>query len=591
MTNAVSSIPPALVFIVGGLLLPILPKRAQPVAFLLLPVLALALLLQSEPGTRLTVPFLDYELVVSQVDRLGLAFGYVFTIIAFLGGVYGFSVMGSGELVAASLYAGSALGVVFAGDLFTLFIFWETMAVSSVCLIWARRSDQSYRAGMRYLLVHLFGGSVLLAGILWHLRETGSIFFTALEGGPAAYLILFGFALNAAVVPLHTWLSDSYPEATVTGGVFLSAFTTKAAVCVLARAFSGWEILVWAGVVMAIYGVVFAVLENDIRRLLAYHIISQVGYMVAGVGIGTETAINGVTAHAFAHILYKGLLFMGAGAVLHAVGRSKLTELGGLARHMPFTVFLYMVGAFSISGVPLFSGFVSKSMVVYAAEMDYRGWVVLLLHLASIGTFLHTGLKLPYFTWFGGQRSARPGRVPTSMHVGMILAALVNIGIGVYPAILYDLLPYAAYYQPYTLTHLTETMQLLSLTALGFWLLVDKLSGEPTISLDVDWLYRKPARLMYRIAVSDVNRIFASGEALALNVARLMARASVNPAGYFMMLLRPVDGHAQKGRGDTSKPETYDPDRSRLAIGLVVIVVLLCFVILVAANFVSSLFP
>lgn len=591
MTNAVSSIPPALVFIVGGLLLPILPRRARPVAFLLFPVLALALLLQSEPGTGLTVPFLDYELVVSEVDRLGLAFGYVFTIVAFLGGVYGFSLMGSGELVAASLYAGSALGVVFAGDLFTLFIFWETMAVSSVCLIWARRSDQSYRAGMRYLLAHLFGGSVLLAGILWHLRETGSIFFTALEGGPAAYLILFGFALNAAVVPLHAWLSDSYPEATVTGGVFLSAFTTKAAVCVLARGFAGWEILVWAGVVMAIYGVIFAVLENDIRRLLAYHIISQVGYMVAGVGIGTETAINGATAHAFAHILYKGLLFMGAGAVLHAVGRSKLTELGGLARHMPFTVFLYMVGAFSISGVPLFSGFVSKSMVVYAAEMDYRGWVVLLLHLASIGTFLHTGLKLPYFTWFGRQSSVRPARVPASMHIGMILAAVVNIGIGVYPAILYGLLPYAASYQPYTLTHFTETMQLLWFTALGFWLLVDKLSGEPTITLDADWLYRKPARLMYRIAVSDVSRVFASGEALAVNFARLLARASVNPAGYLRMLLRPVEGHAPRGRGDTLEPETYDPDRSRVPIGLMVIVVLLCFVILVAANLVSSLFP
>jgi len=589
--NAVSSIPPALVFIVGGLLLPILPNRAQPVAFLFFPVLALALLLQSEPGTRLTVPFLDYQLVVSQVDRLGLAFGYVFTIVAFLGGIYGFSLMGVGELVAASLYAGSALGVVFAGDLFTLFIFWETMAISSVCLIWARRSEESNRAGMRYLVVHLFGGSVLLAGILWHLRETGSLFFSALEGGPAAYLILFGFALNAAVPPLHAWLSDSYPEATVTGGVFLSAFTTKAAVCVLARAFSGWELLVWAGVAMAIYGVVFAVLENDIRRLLAYHIISQVGYMVAGVGIGTETAIDGATAHAFAHILYKGLLFMGAGAVLHAAGRSKLTELGGLARYMPFTVFLYMVGAFSISGFPLFSGFVSKSMVVYAAELDHRGWVVLLLHLASIGTFLHTGLKLPYFTWFGRQPSVRPRRVPVSMHAGMVLAAVVNVGIGVYPKILYDLLPYAANYQPYASTHLTETVQLLWLTALGFWLLVDKLSGEPTITLDADWLYRRPARLIYRIAVSEVSLLFALAEALALNLARLVTRASVNPAGYIMMLLRPVEGRAPRGVGGTLEPETYDPDRSRVAIGLMVIVVLLCFVVLGVVNFVGSLFP
>ncbi|MGH7831395.1 MAG: Na(+)/H(+) antiporter subunit D, partial [Candidatus Binatia bacterium] len=408
---------------------------------------------------------------------LSLAFAYVFVLITFLGGIYGFHLKDTGQQVAALMYAGSSLGVLFAGDLFTLFVYWETMAVASAYLILARRTEQSRRAGMRYLLVHLFGGSVLLAGILWHFVDAGSISFDRFDHGSAAYLILFGFSLNAAIPPLHAWLADAYPEGTVTGSVFLSAFTTKTAVYVLARGFAGWDILIWAGVIMAIYGVVFAVLENDIRRLLAYHIISQVGYMVAGVGLGTEAAINGATAHAFSHILYKGLLFMGAGTVLYSTNRSKLTELGGLARAMPVGLSLYMVGAFSISGFPLFSGFVSKSLVIHAAELQHEGAVVLLLYLASVGTFLHTGLKLPYFTWFGPQRVLKPLPIPRNMYAGMILAGTMNIAIGVYPGLLYDLMPFPVVYRPYTTSHVMETLQLLAFTGLGFWLLINKLGG------------------------------------------------------------------------------------------------------------------
>ncbi len=582
----ISSLPPAAVFFLGAFVLPFLPRRLHAGVFLLFPVLGLVFLLQLNPGTTLVFQFLDYELVVSRVDRLSLAFGYVFTIIAFLGGIYGYSLKKPGEEVAALLYAGSALGVVFAGDLFTLFVFWELMAVSSVYLIWARRTVRSSQAGMRYLLVHLFGGSVLLAGILWHLGETGSILFNHLEGGPAAYLILFGFAVNAAVPPLHAWLSDSYPEATVAGAVFLSAFTTKTAVYALARGFAGWEILMWAGAIMALYGVVFAVLENDIRRLLSYHIISQVGFMVAGVGLGTEAAINGATAHAFAHILYKGLLFMGAGAVLHTTGRSKMTELGGLARSMPLVLSLYMVGAFSISGVPLFSGFVSKSLVLHAAELSHRYSIFLLLSLASVGTFLSLGLKLPYFTWFGAKKSFTPAPAPLSMVLGMVITAGINVAIGVYPDLLYDLLPFPLHYRPYTLLHVTGSMQLLFFTWLGFWFLIDRLSGEATITLDTDWFYRRPSRFAYRLMVVPVNRLFMSLESLTLGFSRSLARVSLNPVGYLLVSLRSV--LYLRGAGDERlEPSVFDPDQYRLPVGIVVLVVLLCFMGLLAWNLFS----
>ena len=333
---------------------------------------------------------------------------------------------------------------------------------------------------------------------------------------------------------------------------------------------------------MAVYGVVFAVLENDIRRLLAYHIISQVGYMVAAVGIGTAMAINGAAAHAFAHILYKALLFMGAGAVLYTTGRSKLTELGGLARAMPLVLALYMVGAFSISGFPLFSGFVSKSMVVYAAELSHLGVAALLLNVASVGTFLCLGLKLPYFTWFGPNRSLKPAPVPLGMYLGMALTAGICIAIGVYPALLYNLLPFAVDYQPYTASHVIETVQLLIFTGLGFWLLISKLGGESTITLDTDWAYRRPSRLAYTLFVVSVSRLFGAVESVTMHLARFITKLSANPAGYIVMARKIVGYHFFGAKQPTPEPLSFDPHRYRLPLLAMVLVVLLGFVILMA---------
>ena len=388
---------PALLFILGALPIPFLKGSIRKTYLLLIPALAILAVLTMQPGSYGAARFIGQEILIAKVDKLSIVFATVFTIMALIGTVYALHLTRAGQHVAAFVYVGSALGVVFAGDYLTLYLFWEGMAFASAYLVFAQRGEPAIRAGFRYLMVHITGGVVLLGGIILHGLATGSLLFGPIEGelGVAAYLILAGFMLNAAVPPLNAWLTDAYPEATVTGAVFMSAFTTKTAVYVLARAFPGTELLVWLGTAMALYGVIYAVLENDCRRLLAYHIVSQVGYMVAGVGIGTEMAVNGAVSHAFAHILYKALLFMGAGAVIYVTGRRKLTELGGLYRTMPLTVALYMVGAFAISAFPFFSGFVTKSMVVAAAGQDHRALVVLALTMASSGTFLHTGLKLP----------------------------------------------------------------------------------------------------------------------------------------------------------------------------------------------------
>jgi multicomponent Na+:H+ antiporter subunit D len=494
---------PGLLLILGAWLVPFLKGRLKRLAMLILSAAALIDCLLMKPGTYAAISFLGQDLVFGRVDRLSLVFSYVFSLMALLGMIYALHVEDDSQHVAALTYAGSALGVTFAGDFLSLYIFWELMAISSALLVLLRRQPSAVAAGFRYILVHIFGGLILLAGIVLHWSQTGSLAFGDMgasgSGGMAWAMILVAFLLNAAVPPLGAWLPDAYPEATVTGAVFMTAFTTKSAVYALIRGYAGTELLVWLGAAMAVYGVVYAVLENDARRLLAYHIISQVGYMVCGVGIGTALATNGAAAHAFAHILYKALLFMGAGAVLQTTGLRKLSEMGGLYKTMPVTLGLYMIGAFAISAVPLFSGFVSKSMVIAAAGESHRAAIFLMLTLASAGTFLHTGLKLPYYMFFGkeagqasGQDSNRRGQEPpTNMLVAMGLAAVACVLIGVFPGLLYQLLPHPVDFVPYTLRHVTSTLGMLSFTALGFFLLLKNLDPVPTISLDTDWFYRR----------------------------------------------------------------------------------------------------
>jgi multicomponent Na+:H+ antiporter subunit D len=483
---------PSLLLILGTLLIPLLRDHVQQGYRLLLSLTFLWVVWQTVPGVHGSFSFLGLDLVPGRADKLSLVFAYVFSLITVIGTIYSLHVKDNVQHVAAYIYAAAAVGVVFAGDLVTLYVFWELMMLASVWLIWRRRTPESYAAGMRYLLVHAVSGVLLLGGIALYYTQTGSIAFDQIDiTGPAFYLILVGFMINAAVPPLHAWLTDAYPEATVTGAIFLSALTTKTAVYVLLRGFPGTELLVWLGAIMALWGVVYAVLANDIRRLLAYHIISQVGYMVAGVGMGTAIALNGTASHAFTHILYKALLFMGAGAVIHMTGKSKLTELGGIYRYMPYTFLLYMIGAFSISAFPLFSGFVSKTMVVEAAAVDHRAWIWLMLSMASAGTFLHTGLKLPYFTFMGKDSGLRPKEAPWNMLLAMGIAAFFCVFIGVYPAWLYNFLPSPVDYNAYTLAHIFWELQLLLFTGLGFFLLLKYVGGDPKISLDTDWVYRR----------------------------------------------------------------------------------------------------
>jgi len=524
-------LPPFILFMAGALLVPFVTGKWKSFFLLFIPVLGLLNLLRMQEGVYWIVSFLDYHLVLGRVDRLSLLFGYIFHIISFIAILYALHVKDDIQHVAGLTYAGSALGAIFSGDLFSFFVFWEMLTVSSIFLIWARRTEASLASGFRYLLVHAAGGLCLLAGIVLHVNQTGSLSFDYLGlNGPGSYLIFLGFGLNCAWPILHPWLTDAYPEATITGTIFLSAFTTKVAVYALARAFPGTEALIWIGAVMTAFPIFYAVIENDLRRVLAYSLINQVGFMVCGIGIGTALAINGAVCHAFNDILFKALLFMSMGAVMYRTGKINGTELGGLYRTMPLTCIFCMVGAASISAFPLFSGFVSKSMVMDAAAAGHMRIIWFMLLFASAGVFHHAGIKIPYFAFFSHDSGMRPREAPVHMLLAMGIAAFLSIFIGFYPAPLYSLLPYPVDYVPYTAPHVLGQTQLLFFSALAFTLLL--LSGiypaeMRCINLDADWFYRKGARLFYRLMAKALNPINEACEQLFVNgFVRIIAHLS-----------------------------------------------------------------
>ncbi len=508
MISSTIFIHPATWFLMGAVLLPFLNKKEGLKKGVLIgvPVIAFTVI-HWLPDSFGQVSYMGFDLVFGRVDQLTRVFLHVFTVMAIIGCIYGLHVKETGQHIAAFLYVAGSLGVTLCGDYLTLFIFWEMMAFASTFLVWYRKKRRSIDAGFRYLLVHTAGGLVLLGGIFLRYKNIHDLSFVQIAANGATfadYLIMIGFMLNAAVPPIHAWLPDAYPEASVTGAVFMCAFTTKTAVYVLARGFPGFEALAILGAIMTVYGVGYAAIENDARRILAYHIVSQVGYMVCGVGIGTAMAVNGAISHAYAHIIYKALLFMGVGAVLEMTGKTKLNELGGLYKQMPLAMIFTVIGGISISGFPLTSGFISKSMIIAAAGESHRIGLLLMMTLAAVGTFLSVGIKLPYFIWFGKDSGVRAKDAPWNMNLAMGIAAFLCFFFGIYPDYLYKMLPFPVNYHPYTAYHLSETLQILGFTGLGFYLMVKKLKPEPKMNLDVDWFYRKGARVFMAFASRQV---------------------------------------------------------------------------------------
>ena len=518
--------PPGLLLIVGAILVPFIKGNLRSVYMLALPLLGIWQLTALEPGAFGAMSSFGFEQTHVRIDKLSLIFGYIFYISAALGILFAWHSDDRVEQTAVLVCVGATIGATFAGDLITLLIYWELAGISAVALIFAGRTTRAYRAGFRCVIIYMLSGVLLVVGAVVRASETGSIAFDKIGlDSPGGAIILLAFGIKCAFPLLHNWLQDAYPEASVTGTVFLSAFTTKLAVYALARGYAGTEMLIWIGAAMTAFPIFYAVIENDLRRVLAYSLNNQLGFMVAGIGIGTTLAINGAVSHAFAHILYKSLLFMSMGAVLYRTGTAKGSELGGLYKTMPWTTGFCIVGAASISAVPLFSGFVTKSMILTAAAEE--GYVItfLVLLFASAGVFHHSGIKIPFFAFFAHDSGKRPREAPTNMLLAMGLTACLSIAIGVYPQPLYALLPFPVDYTPYTTTHVVTTLQLLLFSALAFATLQRTGLYPPELRstvLDFDFSYRRLAPRV--VGWLSVRVGVAHGNATA-DLERLVTRA------------------------------------------------------------------
>ena len=597
---------PALVMLLAGLLIPFVPAMVRRVLLVAVPAVVLWLSYNLQYGEYGSFTFINnMQLVYLKVDELSWVFVFILAIVSLTANLFALRMENPLEAGAQFLYVASSMGVVLAGDWLTLIFFWELMAVASVFLVWSNKEDpKAKNAGFRYLLVHFLGGNVLLAGIFLKVSQGNYLIGNLADNMDlAGWLILIGVAVNAAIYPLHAWLPDAYPRGTVTGSVFLSCLTTKVAVYCLVRVFPGVEILIWGGVLMCLVAVSYAMIANDLRVILSFHIISQVGYMVAAAGLGTELALNGSVAHAFSNILYKSLLFMGAGAILYATGTSKLTELGGLFKRIPWVVALYFIGSLAISGFPYLNGFTNKAVILSAASYAKYPSVELLLYLASVGTLISTCLKVSYYAFAGEPKKEYEMKpVPWNMYAAMAATAALCFVYGIFPNLLYNRLPFPINYVPYTFDHVISTVQIILAATFIFVLLADLMKPKEAFLLDVDWFYRVPlVRAMYAISKASSHMQDKMGEHWRWNLqktypffANPMRRvkfreaplaggaAAVDEITAAEALHAPLpvlnseyeeDGEVKRTEG----PEIFNPDYYRLPIGAAVTVILLIF--------------
>ena len=575
------SLPPFVILLVAAAVVPLLPSRVRPWAFLVAPVAAfLQLFLVLHEGDTARLEWLDLSLVPMHVTELNEVWATIFALVGIGGGVFALHLRDRYQQGAALAYLGSALGVVLAGDLLSLILFWEIMAVTSMVLIMNGGRAASHAAALRYLFVHLVGGSLLLAGILWHVGDTGSIELMRFSESAAGWLMFLGIAVNAAVVPLHAWLPDAYPESSPTGMVFLGAFTTKTAVYVMMVSFAAWDVLLVLGPLMAVYGAVYALIQNDIRRLLAYHILSQVGFMVTAIGVGSAMAMEIVAEQAFTHVLWPAVMVMGAGAIMHATGTSKLTELGGIARPLRGVLALYLVGALSISLFPLLVGLSAEELYAGGVAGAAGSWITFLLYVATVGTILAVAVKLPYHAFFGKGRPATlsrvaVGQVPISMYVAMGAGGVLSLLAGLFAGTTFDLLRLEVHPESASIETVVFGLAILVFSLVGSWLVLPVLAPRDWVVIDTDWFYRKAGPPVRVLIQQPLEWLFTTSARGVGWVVRTIGSITITPeSGWAGLLVRTPAGR----RGGAAAALSW---LSRPPLGIVLTAVFVTFAVVV----------
>ncbi|SFS02999.1 multisubunit sodium/proton antiporter, MrpD subunit [Halomicrobium zhouii] len=551
--SALTAIPPAVVLLAVAVAVAVLPRRIGHALGILATAATAAWAVVVPAGTYLTdLQFLGFQTALLHVDAFSRLMALIFGLIGAVAVLYSYASQADSRQTAFALsYVATSIGAVTAGDWLTLLFFWELMAVTSTLLVW-HYGGQAVRAGFRYAVFHGIGGSLLMGAIVWHYTITDTFVFDgtgiatasgALAGLPPA-MAAVGIGVNVGFVGLHAWLPDTYPRPHIAASVFLCVFTTKTGVYGMYRAFPDGNVwIAYMGGAMAVFGVFYALLQNDMRRLLSYHIQSQVGYMIAGVGIGTALAQAGAFAHVFNHILYKSLLFMTAGVVIYRTGEEDLKKLGGLAREMPITATTFTVAALSIAGFPFFNGFVSKGIVISASHytFDYAfmfanqtglEWMLL---IGGVGTFA-SFIKFGYYAFFHGDHDGEVRDANRGQSVAMIVVAVLCVVYGVFDSALFAILPFDVtdgavvghVYKTYTVDHVVEGVAL-AVAGLVVFVATKKPLAKLGRVRDVDSAYNPLTFYATRGLVRGVTEIYAAVDRLAVRVAHGVTYAVTSP--------------------------------------------------------------
>lgn len=491
---------PVAVFLLGALVAAVTSARTAAAAALLAPVAAgLCSMAVLTPGASASWAVMDYALQPVRVDQFSLVMVCLFHVAAFIAAVYTLQVRDRLQHAALMLYIAGGIGAVLAGDLISLFIFFEIIGLSGTLLVLAARTPESTSAAVRYLVFQIAAGVTLLAGILVLGTATGDWRFGHIGlDAPGGWLLLLAFGIKSGFPLLHNWIPDAYPKASTAGLAVLAVVTTKVGVYGLARGFAGEGMLVVVGTAMALWPLFFTLVENDLRRVVAYSMMVQIGLMVTAVGVGSALALDGVALHIVMDVLFKMVLFMALGAVVLRVGTTRGDRLGGLWRGMPLTTICVAVAVAANVALPLTGGFISKKVLLTGIEhsgVPSALWL-LLVSTSAMG-MLYAGLRILWQGFLGPVRHAH-GEIREAPWP-MVAAMLIPVGLllltGVFPVVTDALRPHATGYSPLYPAKAADHVQMLVFALLAYALLARAGFGlpapRPAAWLDSDWIYRR----------------------------------------------------------------------------------------------------
>ena len=496
---------PGLIPILLGIFSVLFPRKLKKIIAVVAPCIAAIyatyLISLGNAGPILRWPTSNFEINLFKLHDYSGIFCYAFTAAALLNIMFFRQDGNNNNLISIILiYLGSSIAIIFCGDLISLFIFWEIAAISSTAIIMS--NDKHGGPSLRYAYLHILSGVLLLCGIIIQASNAGTMEFTAMGLGsyvqlnPAQALILTAILINCAAPPFSAWIADSYPVASIYTIGFLSSFTTKFSLFALLNLFPGFQPLLYVGGAMVVYGIIMSLNSNNIQKILCYNIVNQLGMLIAV--ISKKEALAGIAISACCGIIYQSLFFMATGSVIRLTGKDRLISHAG-ATSLNIAKICMIIAGISMAALPFTIGFIGKAIMV---DNIYENNILYMLLLTSnVGATLCSGIRLPYFLFSQADHSAKTKeKLPPNMQLTMLLGASLCMLIGLYPEVLYGLIPHKMHYKIYSADRIITQLQLILSTAAAFLIFQNILKPKDQYLPDFDWIYRVPGKRIILLA-------------------------------------------------------------------------------------------